>query len=144
MNLSKAGKVTRLMSAVAAGTTDQNSSSVDMSGYNAVQFVTAVGAITSSAVTSAHVASSSDDSTFNDLTGTSISIADSDDNQVTVHDIIYPLERYLRVEIDRGTANAVIDGVFAIQYNADIEPVTHDSSTVVGSELHVSPTEGTA
>jgi hypothetical protein len=46
--------------------------------------------------------------------------------------------------VDRGTANAVIDGIIAIQYNANVEPVTHDSTTVVGSEFHHAPAEGTA
>ena len=55
MNLSKAAKVTRVMNAVAAGTSDQNSSSVDMKGFDACQFVVAFGAITASAVTSIHV-----------------------------------------------------------------------------------------
>ena len=78
------------------------------------------------------------------MLGTSVSVADSDDNQVVVLDIAQPLERYLRITIDRGTANAVIDGVFALQYLANSEPVTHDATSVVDSEFHLAPAEGTA
>ena len=45
-NLSRAAKVTRVMNAVAAGTSDQNSSSVDMTGFEGCQFVLMFGAIT--------------------------------------------------------------------------------------------------
>ena len=143
MNLSKAAKVTRVMNAVAAGTSDQNSSSVDMKGFDAVQFVVAFGAITASAVTSVHVETSSDDSSFNDLEGTNIAVADDDDNQLVIVEVDNPQERYLRVVVDRGTQNAVIDGAIAFQHKADKEPVTHDATTVVGYEYHLSPDEGT-
>ena len=56
----------------------------------------------------------------------------------------HPQERCLRCVIDRGTANAVIDGVIALQYLAKTEPVTHDATTVVGSEFHHAPAEGIA
>ena len=42
------------------------------------------------------------------------------------------------------TANGTIDGVIAVQCRAGAEPVTHDSSTVVGSEYHLAPAAGTA
>lgn len=144
MNLSNAAKVTRVMNAVAAGTTDSNGSTVDMRGYGACQFIVAFGAITSGAVTSVKAQTSSDDSNWDDLEGTSITVADDDDNQVVVLDINNPRERYLRVVVDRGTQNAVIDSAVALQYNAIFEPVTHDATTVVGAEYHHAPAEGTA
>ena len=115
-----------------------------MQGFEAVQFIVTFGTITATAVTSCKLATSSDDSSFNDLAGTAITVADSDDNQAVVLDLIRPQERYIRCTVDRGTANAVIDGIVAVQYLAHREPVTHDTSTVVGSEVHASPAEGTA
>lgn len=144
MNASISEKCTRVMNAVAAGTTDQNSSSVDMVGFNGVKFYTSFGTITASAVTSVKIQTSSDDSSWNDLENSSITVADDDDNQITVHDINRPLERYLRVVVDRGTQNAVIDGVIACQYGAIVCPTTDDSSTVVAREIHATPAEGTA
>ena len=43
----------------------------------------------------------------------------------------------------RGTADAVIDGVIAIQYGARVLPAAQDA-TVAGIETHVSPAEDTA
>ena len=143
-NLSSVAKVTRVNNAAAAGTTDVESSSVDMTGYDAVQFVVAFGAITATAVTNVHLETSSDDSTFNDLEGTAITVADDDDNQLVVLDLTRPRERYIRCVVDRGTANAVVDGIVALQYQAKAAPVTHDSTTVVDAEHHLSPAEGTA
>ena len=71
-------------------------------------------------------------------------MADDDDNQIVALEIVQPKERYVRVVVDRGTANAVIDFGIALQSTAKAEPVTHDASTVVGSEVHLAPAEGTA
>ena len=142
-NLSKAGKVTRVMDAVTAGTSDQNSTNIDMQGFDSVLFITSFGVITSSAVTSVKLQTSTDNSSFSDLLGSDITVADSDDTSMTVHDLVAPQERYIRLVVLRGTQNAIIDGSNAQQYNATAEPVTHDATTVIGTELHVSPARGT-
>jgi len=142
-SLLKSGKVTRVTNAVAAGTTDSNSSSVDMQGFESVMFIALFGTITATAVTSIHAEQSADDSTFADLESTSISIDDDEDNMVLVLEVIKPTDRYVRCVVDRGTANAVIDGVIAIQYNARNVPTTQDATTVADSESHVEPDEGT-
>lgn len=147
MNRANTEKTIRVMNAVAAGTTDQTSSAIDTQGFEGVKIYTAFGTITSGAVTSVKVQQSSDDAAadaYADLAGTSITVADDDDNQVVVHDIYRPQERYLKVVIDRGTQNAVIDGIIAVLYGADKMPTTDDSSTVVSRETHSSPAEGTA
>ena len=144
LNLSKAGKATRISDAVAAGTTDINCTGVDMKGYESVTFYTLFGTITATAVTSVKAQQSEDNSSFADLEGTAITVADDDDNQVAILEIVRPQERYVRLVVDRGTANAVVDGVIAVQTDAIEEPVTHDSTTVVGAELHHAPAEGTA
>lgn len=147
MKLTEKNKVTRVSNAVAAGTSDINSSSVDMSGFETVQFIVAFGAITATAVTSIKVQQSSDDGasdTWADLAGSAQTVADDDDNQIFQVEIHQPRERYLRCVVDRGTANAVIDGIVAIQGGAQKTPVTHDATTVGGTELHNGPAEGTA
>lgn len=114
MNLSYAVKFTRVMNAVAAGQTAQTSSAIDMRNFEGCIFISAFGAITASAVTSVKIQQSSDDGsadTYADLLGTSISVADDDDNQIVIHDILRPRERYLKAVISRGTANAVIDEI---------------------------------
>lgn len=147
MNVSEGEKVIRVMNAVAAGTTAQNSTGVDTQGFEGVKFYTSFGTITSGAATSVNLAQSSDDGSsdaYADLTGSSITVADDDDNQVVVHDIFRPRERYVRVEIARATQNSVIDGVIAVLYGASKLPTTDDTTTVVGREVYASPAEGTA
>jgi hypothetical protein len=145
-NLSRAGKVTRISNAVAAGTTAVTSAAIDMKGFDSCTFIVAFGTITTDGVQSVKAQQSSDNDadTYADLLGTSITVADDDDNQLVVLDIDKPRERYLKCVVSRATQNAVVDGIFAIQYNAQVQPVTHDVATVVGSEFHHAPAEGTA
>ena len=145
MNLLKEVKITRVMNAQAAGTTDVNSNAVDMQGFESVLFVVAFGTIDAGAVTSIKV-QESDDASFStayDIEGSRVSIADDEDNKLLIIEVHKPLRRYVRVVVDRGTANAVIDGAIALQFGVGYLPVTQDS-TVAASELHVCPDEGTA
>ncbi len=146
-NLTTSSKMARVSNAVAAGTTAVNSSSVDMQGFESCTFLVALGAITTGAVTSIKVQQSGDDGvadSFADLKGTSITIADTDDNKIALVEVHNPRERYVRCVVSRGTANAVIDSIVAIQTGPKDEPTTHDTATVVGSEIHHAPAEGTA
>jgi hypothetical protein len=137
--------LTRVSNAVAAGTSDVESSAVDMQGFDAVTFIVAFGTITAGSATSvkAQQGALSNMTDAADLKGTGITVAD-DDNQLVLLEIDHPQERYVRCVVDRGTQNAVVDSIIAIQTKAKAEPVTHDSSTVVDSELHHAPAEGAA
>lgn len=139
-------KITRVMNAVAAGTTDQNSSEVDMQGWDGVMFIAAFGALTATQVT--QIKAQQDVVTgmagAADLAGTLVGpLADGDGNKCLVLDVYRPQERFVRCVVDRGTANAVIDGVIAIQYRGRLQPTTQPAS-VAFSEAHASPAEGTA
>ena len=139
-------KVTRVSNAVAAGTTDVECTGVNMAGFHSVTFMAAFGTITANAVTSVKAQGSSDDGstdTYSDLEGTSITVADDDDNQVVLLEVVQPTKQYIRLVVDRGTQNAVVDGVFAFQTGARSGPVTQPTS-VLGSEIHETPDEGTA
>ena len=142
-NLSTSGKVTRVSNAVAAGTATTNCTSVDMKGYRDVTFVLSVGAIVATGTVTLKAQQSTDNSTFADLEGTAVAYTDADDNKLAILEITDPLERYVRAVVITATANGTIDSVIAIQTMADAEPVTH-STTVVGSEQHLAPAEGTA
>ncbi len=148
MNLSKDVKVTRVMDAIAAGTTDQNGSSVDMQNFESVMFIAALGTLSATQVTQMKAQQSSDDGSsdaFADLLGSqTAAMADDDDDQCIILDIVKPRERYVRPVLERGTGNAVIDGIVAIQYGPRKKPTVHDTATVQTSETHVSPAEGTA
>lgn len=147
MNSATREKVIRVKNAVAAGQTNQTSSVIDTQGYEGVKVYTAFGAITAGAATSVKIQQSSDDGavdTYADLAGTSVTVADDDDNQVVVHDIYRPRERYLKAVVLRATQDSVLDGIVAVLYGPREMPTSDDSATVVARETHVSPAEGTA
>jgi hypothetical protein len=130
---------------VVAGTSALTSDIVDTAGYDGVRFILMLGTITSGAVTSSKLQQNDANTTSGmaDLVGSSITIADTDDNKMVIHQIWRPQERYLQMVISRGTQNAVIDGLIVELYNPRTEPVTQDS-TVATLETYFSPAEGTA
>ena len=146
MNLSKNSKMTRASNAVAAGTSDVNGAVIDMQNFEGCLFAVAFGTITATAVTSikAQQGDASNLSDATDLAGTAVTVADDDDNQVFYLDIYRPTKRYIRVVVDRGTANAVIDDVLAVQYGPRNLPTIHNTTTIGGGEVHAGPAEGTA
>ena len=112
---------------------------MDTKSFRSITFLVLFGTIDPSAVTTCKLQQSSDDGSldaYSDLTGTSIAVADDDDNQVVALEVDEPLKHYVRCVVSRGTADAVVDGIVALQYNADSEPVAHDGATCVGSEYH--------
>lgn len=127
-----------------AATTDLTSEAVDMQGFECAAFICGFGAITSTAVTSVK-AQQCDTSggSYADLAGTSITVADDDDNQITQMVINQPRERFLKHVVDRGTANAVVDFLLCIQGGAKEVLAAIDSMTVA-REIHNGPAEGTA
>lgn len=146
-NLLKDIKVTRVLNAVAAGTSNQNGATLDMSGWDGVLFIAAVGTLTSTQVTGlkAQQGNASNMSDAADLAGSAVGpFADADGNKALALDIYRPLERYVRCVVTRGTANAVIDGVIAIQYRGRKSPVTQDTTYIAANKQLVSPAEGTA
>ena len=145
--ISNATKVTRVMNAVAAGTTVQTSTAVDMAGFDGVRFIVSLGASVATAV-GAVKASDCDTSggSYNDIAG-SLGTAftpTTDDNKVWVLDIFRPTHRFVKCVVNRATANTTIDGVVAEQYNARDLPKADDVTTVLGHKLLVSPIDGTA
>lgn len=142
-NLLLSTKVTRVKAAVAAGTTDVTSDAIDMEGFDAALFTVLFGTLTAGQVTSLLVQGSTD-SAFTSpqaLVGAvSIAFADTDDDKVAMIEVQkVPDYRYLRIVVDRGTANAVVDGILAMQYSARKQPTTHDATTVADAIVSISP-----
>lgn len=130
----------------AAGTTDINGAIIDMDGFDELICIVVFGAITATAVTSVkwQQGAASNMSDAADLEGTGITVADDDDEKLTVQSLVRPTERYVRVVVDRGTANAVVAAAVYIKRKAHEVPQTQASSDVIDSEEHLSPAEGTA
>ena len=144
-------RFTRLMTGQVAGTADVNGDSCDMAedgGYNGVVFIASIGALSGGQATSLKAQCSSDDDdadAWADIEDSdSGDMADTDSGQCIVLDILNPPERYLRPVLLRHTANAVVDGIIAIQYRGNTKPSTHDVATIFSSEALVNPIEGTA
>lgn len=126
----------------AAGTTAVNGAAVDLSGVEEIMVIVPFGAIVSGAVTSIKWQEGSTSSPTTDVAGTSITVADTDDNTTKVLRIIKPQNRYGRVVVSRATQNATVGAAFYILKGLRTEPAT-DGATVAG-ETHISPAAGTA
>lgn len=146
-NLVANSKITRHSDAVAAGTTVITpSAGIDMAGFESITFIVAFGTITASAVTSIEVHCSSDDGavdTYTAIAGSNVTVAATDDNKLAIVDVVRPPNQWVKCIVNRGTANAVVDGIIAIQTGPKTLPVTA-SSTTVGNEVHQQPAEGAA
>lgn len=133
-SLIKETKTKRISNAVAAGTTDVVAT-IDRTGFNAVKFDILFGTITSTAVTSVKIGygDQSDGSDVTDLSDGTITVADDDDNQIGLVELLEIPEgaKYVVITVDRGTANAVIDGIVATLFNPRSIPVTQDTSSTV-------------
>ena len=144
MNLSRCCKITKVLNAVVAGQTTQSSSILDMSGFENVMFLAHLGDVDNTCV----LALTAQQNIINSGTGMATvagsaggTAAASDyDNTILLLDLIKPREQFIRCQLARGTANAVIDGITAIQYNGRLNPTTHDA-TVKASAITLSPAE---
>lgn len=146
MNLSTDVKIVRVKNGVVAGTSAQACTTVDTQGYDGCLFLAALGALTANQVTSLSVAEGTDSggSGAADLLGSKAGpLADGDGNKCLVVDVFRPAKRYLTATVNRATANAVIDGVWAILYRGRNKPAAVDASVAFTKTL-ASPAEGTA
>jgi len=147
-SLAKAAKTTRHSNAVAAGqTTITPSAGIDMLGFETCAFEILWGAITAGGAQSVKVQQSNDDGVaddYDDLEGSGQTVADDDDNKITIVEVVRPTKRYLKCLVLRATQDSAVDGIVAHQYGARTLPVTQDATTVSGTEVLVSPAEGTA
>jgi len=126
-NLSNGVKVSRVSAGAGAATTDVNSSILDMSGYEGVVFIASLGDVTTTCALA--LKCEQDDLNaaggMSELTGSASYTADADeaaDDKIIKLDVFRPLKRYVRAVLERGTANAVVDGIIAIQYGAAVKP----------------------
>lgn len=140
MNLSKACKITRAANSSAAAQTEVLTSVLDMQGYDGVMFVALLGDVTATSVLTLTAkgntaSSTSSPSPVTQIATAAFTAAASDaDNKVLIVDVYDPALRYVFASLTRTVANAVVDGIVAIQYMADLKPTTHDA-TVLASAI---------
>lgn len=129
-----------------SGTADRNGATFDTSGFEGVLMIVKFATIAAGAVTDIRAQSgdASNMSDAADLLGTAITVADDDDNQVFVIDLVKPRERYVRLVVNKDGVNATAESAVYIGYGASVLPVTQTLANAVTFERHVSPAEGTA
>lgn len=138
--------------ALAAGTTDVNSTSVDCLGCEEVTFLVAAGTMAASSSLDVKVQQSSDDGVgdgFSDLEGTAATqISATDDDKMVAISIRNPQKRYLRLAFTRGDGgNSAINSVVAIMGPYNKQPFAHSTAAgqfIATPELFNGPAEGTA
>ncbi len=132
--LPKDAKITKVANYAAASTTDVDSARVDMTGFDTVTFIAAVGDCVSGCVLSLTVKSNAADSTSNSTTekaGTTVTAGTSDcDNSLLINTVHKPTLRYAYATLAIDTQTAVFENIIAIQYNAKSVPVTQGSLVV--------------
>lgn len=139
MLLSQDVKAARVANIAAAAQTDVTSDAVDSRDFDTVAFYALLGTITATGTgTMKAQHSDASGSGFVDV-GASVTYADTDSDKVLILEVSQPVKRYVRVVIERDTANAGVNGVLALQGKASAKPVTHDSS-VTASSLVQAPT----
>jgi hypothetical protein len=143
-SLLKNVKITRVLAAVADGQAASASDILDMEGFEGVLFVAKVADVTNTCV----LTLAAQQNTINSSTGmatlsgsvTYTADATDADDDLLVLDVFKPRERYVRAVFTSATANAVKDGVIAIQYGARKVPISQ-GTTVLDSDTLVSPAE---
>ena len=128
LNFSKSSKVVPALPP-ATGSADRNGVIVDTKGFVGVAFLVHFGTIAAGAVTSIKLegGSQSDLSDAADLSGTTQTVADDDDDKAFVIDVSHPKHRYVRLVVDKDASNDTTESAFCLLYNGKDEPVTQPS-----------------
>jgi len=138
-NISTRIKLRRTDAATVTGTSAVNSTGVDTAGFDGVLLFTTIG--TAASNNTVHAAQGDDNSSFADLEGTSV--VATGNGEVVWLDIYKPTDRYVRLEITRGTSTTVGE-IYAILYEGSKLPIDNLVDDTIIGELHISPDEGTA
>jgi hypothetical protein len=139
MNLLKDVKITVVSPAAVAGTTSIDSSVLDMSGFDGVMYVALLGDVTNTSVLTLTAKGNTANSTSaptpitQKATDAFTADATSADSKAIVVDVYKPTLRYQFATLTRGTANAVVGGIIAIQYQASKKPTTQDASVIASA-----------
>lgn len=143
INLLEDAKLVRIANSSAAATTEVVSSVVDLQGYDSVLLfavlgdVTATSVLTLTAKTNTANSTSSPAPTSLASPATFTAGATNADNKIMAIDLQKVRDRYIFASLTRTTANAVVDGIFAILYNKQDRPLTlQDASILVSVELN--------
>ena len=138
----------RVSNTVANGSSNVNCNSFDMVGnfggpFDSIAAIAAIQALTSTQNTVLKLQGCNDNSTWVDLANTHQGPPqDNAGAPLLITDVFRPQCRYVRAVVERATANAILDGVFMIAYNAHSLPVTTQDATVAVPQTGGSGSQG--
>lgn len=139
-SLLKNVKVTPVAASAVAAQTEVLSSVLDMSGYDGVMFIALLGDVTTACVLTLTAKGNTANSTSSPAPVTQIATAaftadaTSADDKALIVDVYDPALRYVFASLTRTAANAVVNGIIAIQYKAEYRPTTQ-AATVIASNM---------
>lgn len=113
--LSQQKKIKRVLNSQAAGAT-AITETFSNEGATDLSVIVAFGAIVSGAVTSVKLqqGDASDGSDAVDITGCTLTVADTDDNKLSILEVARLTCKYTTIVISRATENATVDSVIAV------------------------------
>ena len=126
--------------AAAAGTSTLTTDIIDMQGFDSIAFIVKLGDVTDTSVlTLTGLTNDTNDTvtptTLADTVTFTAGASDADDKNLIL-DLHMPRQRYVYATLTRATANAVVDGIFAILYNAHEKPVAIDAATIASDHVN--------
>lgn len=141
LNFMTGRKLTKVADHTTAGTTDVESSILDMAGYEGVVFFTSYGTAATNNILKVQQDDANASGGMADLLGTGVASGSSDED-VWV-EVYRPQKRYVRCIAVVDTSSTV-ESIWALQYGARELPVDNTTSGTIIGETHASPAEGTA
>jgi len=134
MNFLTHNKMAVVEGAATAAQTALTSDIVDMKDFGGVVFTALLGDVSDGCVLTLNV-EHGDEEGGGDMADTTLSAtftagaSDADSKLLTVEHY-HPLKRYARAVLTRTTANAVVGGIIAIQFEPREVPVTQDATNI--------------
>lgn len=142
ISLLKDAKITQVENSASAAQTELVSDILDMSGYDSVMFIADLGDVTATSVLTLSLKDNSANSTsgaaaISGASATFTAAASDADNKLLIVDCYRPAQRYVFASLTRTTADAVVDGIIAIQYNSRTVPQTQGSTVLASTYKQV-------
>lgn len=140
MNMLHDAKIVPVKAAAAAGQTTLTTDVVDTQGFDSVCFIAYLGDVTDTSVLTlkGYTNDTNDTVTPTELaTNVTFTAGATDaDNKLLVLDLNKPRQRYAYATLARGTANAVLNGIIAVLYNAHEKPVTQSADVIASAHVN--------
>lgn len=140
LNMLKDAVIDPVEGAAAAGQTTLTTDVLDMAGFDSVCFIAFLGDVTDTAVLTltGYTNDTQDTVTPTELASpvTYTAGASDADSKLLVLDLHKPREQYVYATLERDTANAVLNGIIAIRYNAGERPVTQSDDVIASALLN--------